>query len=272
MAIDASAVPPRPLGLRGASKPRNRSRLTHEVVESIAGQIIGGQLPPETLLPSEAVMAESFGVSRTVIRESLKVLENIGLVLKQQGKLSWTAPSRSWDLLDPIVLASRLRHDPDLSFLDDLVTVRAALEAEMAAQAAMRASDEELDAIGEALEELEERLSDAEGYKSADAAFHDAVLRASHNDLARAIVTAIHSKGRASAQYTTTPTPDGLIRLSHEGHVAVLEAIRAREPARAAAAMREHIRSTWAWRHDGPVASPQWKPLRRPRTRATQRG
>ncbi|HTW99225.1 MAG TPA: GntR family transcriptional regulator, partial [Acidimicrobiales bacterium] len=103
------------LGLRWDSTPRSRVRLTNEVVESVADQIIGGQLPPATLLPSEAVMGESFGVSRTVIRESLKVLENMGLILKRQGKLSWTAPHASWDLLDPIVLASRLRHDPDLS-------------------------------------------------------------------------------------------------------------------------------------------------------------
>ncbi|HTW99217.1 MAG TPA: FCD domain-containing protein, partial [Acidimicrobiales bacterium] len=218
MSIEARGDPVRQsLGLRAAAAPRSRTRLTHEIVESIAGQIIGGQLPPETLLPSEAVMAESFGVSRTVIRESLKVLENIGLVLKRQGKLSWTTPSRSWDLLDPIVLATRLRHDPDLSFLDDLVSVRAALEAEMAAEAAARASEDELEAMSAAFAELERRLSDAERYKSGDAAFHDVVLKASHNDLARTIVTAIHSKARASAQYTTTPTPEALILLSHQG-------------------------------------------------------
>jgi DNA-binding FadR family transcriptional regulator len=242
------------LGLRWDSTPRSRVRLTNRVVESVADQILGGQLPPETLLPSEAVMGESFGVSRTVIRESLKVLENMGLILKRQGKLSWTAPHKSWDLLDPIVLASRLRHDPDLSFLDDLVTVRAALESEMAGQAADRAGDEEVAEIAARLAQLADHLAYPEAYKASDADFHAAVMRASHNDMATTIVAAIQSKAKASAQYAATGTPPGLIHLSQKGHVEVLAAIRGRDAAGAAQAMREHIRSAWAWRQNEPVA------------------
>lgn len=248
------------LGLRWDSTPRSRVRLTSEVVESVADQIIGGQLPPETLLPSEAVMGESFGVSRTVIRESLEVLENMGLILKRQGKLSWTAPHESWDLLDPIVLACRLRHDPDLSFVDDLVTVRAALESEMAAEAADRASDEEIAEIAARLAQLADDLASPERYKASDADFHAAVMRASHNDIAATIVAAIESKAKASPQYVATETPPGLLHLSHTGHVEVLEAIRVRDRGAAAQAMRQHIKSAWAWRQNEPVAAPAASP------------
>jgi DNA-binding FadR family transcriptional regulator len=230
------------LGLRPAPAPRSRLRLTNEIVESIADQIIGGRLPAQTLLPSEAEMAESFGVSRTVIRESLKVLENTGLILKRQGKLSWTAPPQSWDLLDPMVLAARVRHDRDLGFLDDLVTVRAALEAEMAAQAAERAGDDEVEEVAERLRELERELDEPERYKVDETRFHDAVMRASHNDVAAAIVKAIADRARASAQYADAATPAALVRHSHGGHVEVMEALRARDAERAARAMREHIR------------------------------
>jgi DNA-binding FadR family transcriptional regulator len=124
----------------------------------------------------------------------------------------------------------------------------------MAAQAADRASDEQVARIASQVGRLAASLRNPERYKRGDTEFHDAVAAASGNDMASTIVAAIQSKARASAQYAETDTPLGLLALSQEGHVAVYEAIAARDPARAARAMREHIRSAWAWRHDEPVA------------------
>ena len=238
-----------------SANKRRPVRLTLEVVEAIADSIIGGQFPAETLLPSEAAMSESFGVSRTVIRESLKVLETMGLVLKRQGKLSWTAPPQHWDLLDPVVIASHIRHDRDSSFLDDLVTVRTALEAEMAAQAAIRASQQELLDIASILESLESDLEDPERYKYKETLIHSAIMQASKNRIGHAIVSAMQEWARASSQYAEGKTPIALVLHSHRGHEAVVRALTARDPDEAAQAMRGHILSSWAWRYNKQTAS-----------------
>lgn len=221
-----------------------------EVVQSLVDQIISGTVAPETLLPSEADMSLQFGVSRTVIRESLNVLENMGLILKRQGKLTLAASRDNWDLLDPVVLATHVRHTKDLRLMDDLVVVRTALEAELAAQAAERASDDELVHIESRLSELDRLLDDPEAYKAADGNFHEAILRSSKNLVGRAVVMSIYEEARATRQFTSTDTPPGLILHSHHGHIAVFKRLQERDAPGAARAMREHIMSAWAWRHN----------------------
>ena len=61
---------------------RTRARLGEEVVDAVTNQVVSGAIPPQTPLPSEAEMADGFGVSRTVIREAMKELETMGLVEK----------------------------------------------------------------------------------------------------------------------------------------------------------------------------------------------
>ncbi len=82
----------------------NGARFGEEVVDAVTNQVVGGDVPPETPLPSESEMAEGFGVSRTVIREAMKELETMGLVEKRAGKRTWTAPASSWNLLDRRIL------------------------------------------------------------------------------------------------------------------------------------------------------------------------
>jgi DNA-binding FadR family transcriptional regulator len=221
-----------------------------EVVQSLVDQIISGAVPPETLLPSEADMSLQFGVSRTVIRESLNVLENTGLVFKRQGKLTLAAPSEHWDLLDPVVLATHIRHTKDLRLMDDLVVVRTALEAVLAAQAAERATTDELAQIASRLHDLDALLDDPEAYKAADGKFHEAILRSSKNLVGRAVVMSIYDEARATRQFTSTDTPLELILHSHRGHVAVFERVQERDAQGAEQAMREHILSAWMWRHN----------------------
>ncbi|MCU1495686.1 MAG: lutR 1 [Acidimicrobiaceae bacterium] len=246
---------------------RRPTKLTLDVVKAIADQIVGGRLPAETLLPSEAVMSDSFGVSRTVIRESLNVLENMGLIEKRRGKLSWTCSPDRWDVLDPIVLDAQVLHDRDFVFLDNLVAVRIALEAEMAGLAAARATEEDLALMRAILTDLEGLLDQPERYKYAETAFHNAVMQSARNRIGLAIITSIHDRARASGTYEKSATPLELVRLSHDGHVAVLERICAGDPPGAALAMRQHIGSAWAWRRgdavrdgrdplDGTVAGP----------------
>ena len=115
---------------------RRQQRLATPVIEDFVDQIVSGNFPPGTSLPSEANICKYLGISRTVLREVLKALEQKGLVRVENGKGTIVTERDEWKLLDPVVLPIRLEHDDDRNFLNHLVKVRIALEAEMAAEAA----------------------------------------------------------------------------------------------------------------------------------------
>jgi DNA-binding FadR family transcriptional regulator len=233
---------------------RTRARFGEEVVDVVTNQVVSGAIPPETPLPSEAEMAEGFGVSRTVVREALKELETMGLVEKHAGKRTWTAPASSWNLLDPRILHARVRHDPDFSFVDDVIDVRIVLEGEMAAQATTRASDVEVAELGRICAALEANLPRLNEYLELDTLFHATIMQTSRNQLATAVVTAIHSYARVAERFIGLPDDllEELLLLTQEGHAAIFDRLAQRDAAGAESAMRAHIQSTWTWRRTHP--------------------
>ena len=123
------------------SWPRRPRRLATALVEDLVDRVVGGEPPEGATLPIEPVLCETFGVSRTVVREAVKSLETMRLVRVQQGQGTTVRPFADWDLLNPLVLAAVVRHDAENAILEDLVDVRRALEAQMAGQAAIRATE-----------------------------------------------------------------------------------------------------------------------------------
>ena len=109
-----------------------RARLGVAVVEEIVELIVTGKLKEGELLPPEGALCEHFGVSRTVLRESVKRLEEKGLVHVGQGRGTQVARSGSWNVLDHVVLSAMIDSDDSLAVLDELTVVRSALEAKMA--------------------------------------------------------------------------------------------------------------------------------------------
>lgn len=235
---------------RSREKTNNsrQRRLAAPVIEDFVEQIVSGNIPPETNLPSEANICDYLGISRTVLREVLKVLEQKGLVRIENGKGTFITDPINWKLLDPFVLAARLRHDDDRSFLNHLVSVRVALEAEMASEAALEASSHELELMAAKIEELRSSLNDQEKYTRADYEFHELVMSASHNDAGRAIVLAIyHEIQTRSGHVERAELEDSL-----NGHIAIYEATKNRDPSGAADAARHHITDSWRIRASFP--------------------
>jgi DNA-binding FadR family transcriptional regulator len=224
--------------------PRRPRRLATAVVAELVDRIVGGRIPEGAALPPEPVLCETFGVSRTVVREAVKSLEGMSLVSVQQGQGTRVRPFAEWQLLDPVVLAATVRHDAESSILDDLVDVRRALEAQMAAQAATRATPADLLAIGAAMARLEAEVDEPARYLQADLEFHDAVMAASGNRLGRATVRTITAEAFRSLRYIGDPTPQDC-RRSNEAHRAVLERLRAGDAEGAGAAMNQHILGAW---------------------------
>jgi DNA-binding FadR family transcriptional regulator len=224
--------------------PRRPARLGAAVLSRIIDNIVSGALPPDSTLPTERELCEAFGVSRSVIRESVKVLEEKGLVRVRQGQGTTVTTLEQWNLLDPLVLDASIRYDETLRTLDDLIDVRVGLESQMTRRAAQVITDGQLRELRAALTALEQLLGQYEAYEHADTEYHDLILRGSGNQLGRSIIRSIHPHARASLRYTGMRTAEDLAS-SHRGHVKIYERLAERDADGAAAAMREHILGAW---------------------------
>jgi DNA-binding FadR family transcriptional regulator len=231
----------------GWSIARRPARLSVVVVDALLEGIVSGRYPSGTLLPPEPVLCQSFDVSRSVVREATKVLEEKGLAHARQGHGTTISPPDEWNLLDPAVLDATIRADDSMQILDQLVDVRVALESAMAGTAARSMSDADLAELGDLVEELRTQLQDPERYLVTDTRYHDFIMRCSGNRLGRSIIRAIHPHARASSRYSP-PAGDEDIRVAHLGHTAIYERLLQRDAEGAAAAMHEHIRGTWTLR------------------------
>jgi DNA-binding FadR family transcriptional regulator len=239
-AADGEAWPIKSLAGRPA-------RLSVVVVSVLADAIVSGRYPSGSLLPPEPALCQSFDVSRSVVREALKALEEKGLVHARQGHGTTITPPDEWNLLDPVVLEATIRADGTIQILDQLVDVRVALESDMARTAARSMSDTDLAELGKLLEELQTQLHEAERYLETDTRYHDFIMRCSGNRLGRSIIRAIHPHARASSRYSP-PADEEDLRQGHLGHIAIYEKLQRHDADGAAAAMEEHIRGAWALR------------------------
>jgi DNA-binding FadR family transcriptional regulator len=237
--------------LMNGQPPARPARLGTAVLSTIIDNIVSEALLPESTLPNERELCAAFGVSRSVVRESVKVLEEKGLVRVKQGHGTTVTAPEHWNLLDPLVLEASIRYDKTLRTLDDVVDVRVGLESQMTRRAAEMMSDEQIAELHEALMALGRLLDKGEAYQLADTEYHDVIHRGSGNQLARSIIRTIHPYARASMRYTVPTTAEDLAS-SHRGHARIYERLAARDAEGAAAAMREHILGSWLERRARP--------------------
>jgi DNA-binding FadR family transcriptional regulator len=227
-----------------ATWPKRPARLGTAVVDVLLDRIVSGELEPGTLLPTEPRLCEAFSVSRTVVREAVKILEQKGLVRAKQGQGTRVAMPDEWNLLDSTVLAASVRHDKDLRILDDLVEVRRILESEMARQAAVKATADDRAEMKRLLDRMFTEVAVPEQHMLTDMQFHDAIMRSSGSKLGRAVVRAVHSEARRSDRYIGSPKRADC-EASDVGHARIYDRIAATDPEGAAAAMSEHILGSW---------------------------
>ena len=136
MTTDARTPPTRVRAALSKERRIPAERLGISVVRDLVDSIVSGTAKPGETLPPEALLAAEFAVSRTVIRESIKRVEEKGLIQVEQGRGTIVSPTSNWNMLDPDVLDAMIAHDDSLGILDEVVSVRAGLEAEIAAAAA----------------------------------------------------------------------------------------------------------------------------------------
>jgi DNA-binding FadR family transcriptional regulator len=209
-------------------------------MEVLLGDIVTGRLPVGASLPREADLADQFRVSRGVVRECVRGLEERGLVTVKHGRGATVLPAEAWDLFNPDVLAAVLDGEHGAAVLGEY------LEIEAAGLAAERAQERHLAALSDALERMTataERAPDnaaAEAlYHQADIDFHHAVIAATGNRALGRMTEPIH---RALAMARRPLARPGLrVARSIPEHRRILTAIAAKDPAEARAAMRDHL-------------------------------
>ncbi|MFF3438797.1 FadR/GntR family transcriptional regulator [Streptosporangium sp. NPDC002721] len=239
-----SAAPP-PAWVR---RPANLARaVTAELVE----RIVRGVHPPGTPLPAEPALCDAFSVSRTVVREAVKILQEKGLVQVRQGSGTIVTPPTRWDMLDELVLAATIAEDESLAILDDLVITRRVLESDMANLAARFADQDTVDRLRALVDRMDELVDDHVTYAEHDRAFHDVIMQASGNRIARGVVRALESQVINTARYMGQPQR-ALCVASNLGHRRIYERIAAHDPDGAAEATFNHITDAWLVRRGGP--------------------
>ncbi|WP_436535857.1 FadR/GntR family transcriptional regulator [Actinoplanes sp. HUAS TT8] len=238
---DAFSLPPR----------RRAERLSVAVVTELVELIVTGQLAEGQLLPPEGPLSEHFGVSRTVIRESAKRLEEKGLVIIAQGRGTQVARSGLWNMLDPVVLSALIDNDESLGVLDELTVVRGHLESAMAGAVATHRTAEELVRLEHALDVMREMQHESDSFRQADVVFHLTVMELSGNRLAENIAKRLYLRALESNRFQGLRYKDAF-RSTIDEHAVVLDAIRRQDAAVAEQAMREHIIGSWRQRRFEP--------------------
>lgn len=160
-----------------------REPLHHQVTRAIALRILRGALTGSGDSTTEGELCREFGVSRTVVREAVKVLSAKGLLEVRAKTGIRVRPRSDWNLLDPSLLTWQAEVGVDDTFVRNLCHVRLILEPPTAAAAAIEATDEERQQILDALHQMEEGTDDFAKFSEGDSIFHQSISRATHNDL-----------------------------------------------------------------------------------------
>ncbi len=218
----------------------NTQPLYQSVVEQLVKRIVAGALKPDETLPVEAKLAEQFGVSRTVIREAVRVLVSKRLLTVRQGSGMRVAPPEHWDYLDPLVLFEQVRSGRGEALLEEVLEVRRILEVEVAALSALRRTGDDLGLLRAKLAGMKEAIKDPETFTELDIKFHDIILASARNRLLREALQPVAQTIR-SGRFITMTIP-GAVEKSLRGHEAICAAIERQDAQAAKIAMLDHVR------------------------------
>lgn len=218
---------------------RQGHNLTSQIMHQLGKAIVTGKYGPANPFPIESELCKSYGVSRSVLREAIKMLSAKGLIASRPRQGTWVQPQANWNILDADVLGWIMARKFEPELLIEFLQVRLAIEPVAARLAAETASAEAIAQIEAALNRMQAAEEGDDDPLLSDIAFHVAVLEASGNRfyarLRDLIVAALHTSIKVTNQLK------GVRLASIAEHRKVLEAIVAREPDLAAAAMHSLI-------------------------------
>jgi DNA-binding FadR family transcriptional regulator len=208
-------------------------------LDRLGEAIVAGRYPASSPMPPEPTLGEELGVSRTVVREAIKSLVAKGLVSTGPKVGTRVLPPDRWNWFDPDVVAWQGKAGLTREFLRDLQEIRRVIEPAAVSLAAARATGEDIAGIEAAYAGMREAIEHGGDYVSHDLAFHQGLLRASHNRMVAQMGNAFGALLRTSFELSTIK-PQGPAH-SLPLHRAVLDAVIARKPDKAARASQALI-------------------------------
>jgi len=211
----------------------------------LIADIVSGTRPAGEMLPREVDLAQEFDVSRGVARETIRALEERGMISVKHGKGATVSDAEQWDVFDPDVLAATLDTERGGDVLRQYVECRRILEVEAAALAAERGDEPHVAQIAVALERMQEASQlpasavAEERFHQADLAFHQALIGATGNRALVGLVERIHS-ALLLARYPLA-RPQYRAERALPEHRRIYDAVAAGDPAAARQAMNAHL-------------------------------
>jgi GntR family transcriptional regulator, galactonate operon transcriptional repressor len=214
---------------------KQRQNLNLKLAADIGAEIVSGRLPVGSLIPSEPELCAKYGVSRTVVREAVKLLSSKGLLRTGSGTGTWVLPTSDWNFLDPTVFAWVRDSDDSERAIAHLFAFRSAVEPAAAAEAARNARLEQLYAIESALEVMTDASNDFQKWIEGDIAFHTALYIASNNVFMAPLANLFRQYFQMSFRVSSSNQHHQHCLQEHRD---VFEAIRRHDPEEAARTVR----------------------------------
>ncbi len=219
----------------GLIEPVRKTRVAEEVADRIRLLILDGTFPAGQALPAERALAEWFGVSRGSIRDAFRTLETIGLLVTRHGQGTFPQELDVDRLVAPLAFVLSYHYELQGELLD----VRLMFEPAVARVAATRVTDEDLADLEHILDAQRKRLKTGRSAIVEVTAFHHVVARATRNRVVVGIMSTLNDLLVESRKLRLKQK--GRPGRSILGHEAVVTALRRRDGAAAAEAMREHL-------------------------------
>ena len=229
-------------GLLIKAEPKQGQRAADELFEKFEKMILSGELGNGEALPPEREIVETFGVSRTVVREAILALSNKGLV---EAKPRFRPVVRKPDFdtaIDTVGNVVSMLLD-EVEGIKNLFDTRIMVEVYLARQAAVDAKRDDMRFLKEALEENEAAINNMDGFFQTDVKFHRVLYEISGNPLLPSIHRAYITWLKPN--WLKMPMSPARNKLNFESHSAIYNAILMRDPDKAEAATRKHLADAW---------------------------
>ena len=215
-----------------SSRGRN---ITYGLVESLGQSIVGGRYAVDHPFSTEAELSKQYGASRSVTREAVKMLTTKGLISARPRQGTCVQPEAAWNMFDPDVLRWLLERKFSTKLLREFTEVRLAIEPTAAAIVARRSDPADLAEIQASLERMRAAERGEDETLTADIAFHVAILKATRNPFYVQLDEMVNTALRISIRFTNSLSTQR--QASVPAHQKVVDAIVAKDPAAASAAM-----------------------------------
>lgn len=207
------------------------------VINEIGLGIVTGKFPVGSILASDAAMMESYGVSRTVLREALKTLEAKGMIEARPKVGTRVSPVSRWSFFDPQVLSWHFYAKPDRRFYESLFDTRRALELRAVELASQRRTAEHVRSMKYWLHQMDIAEGSPEAHGLASLEIHRAIAESSGNSLLRSVTGIVELTLALALKSVANAREDDYFAQSLQAHTALLVAIERSNPADAQSAI-----------------------------------